>query len=171
MIRILLAVVAVSAVTLLSSCGNKDPKPPYNLEQRSRDCVTVPYEEIGGVKVIPVKLNGITMSMIYDTGNSSGVLISLNELQTLYKYGKISDADFEGSSYATIADGSIIQNAIVKIKEIEIGDSDDPIRLKEVEASVVPNMDAPLLLGNVVLDELRSVEIDNDGKVIKFYRR
>ena len=48
------------------------------------------------------------MSMIYDTG-CSGVHLSLNELQTLFKNGKFSEDDIIGSNYSQIADGSIVR--------------------------------------------------------------
>lgn len=69
---------------VLSSCENRSAKPPYNLGQQSSTTISIPYLEVGGIKTIPVKLNGVTMSMIYDTG-CSGVHLSLNELQILEK--------------------------------------------------------------------------------------
>ena len=53
----------------LTSCEKKSSKPPYDLNHRSGDCISVAYEEVLGGKVIPVKLNGIAMSVIYDTGS------------------------------------------------------------------------------------------------------
>lgn len=153
-----------------SSCDKKASKPPYNLDQQTKAFISVPYEEIGGVKAIPVKLNGVTMNMIYDTG-CSGLHISLNELQTLAKNGKVSQDDVLGVSYSTIADGSIVQNGLINIKQIEIGSKDESLILNNVQASVALNQDAPILLGNAVLDELASVEVDNVEKTINFYKK
>lgn len=155
---------------LLSSCEKKASKPPYNLDQPTKACVSIPYEEFGGVKAIPVKLNGVTMNMIYDTG-CSGLHISLNELRTLDKNGKISQEDVLGVAYSTIADGSIVQDGLINIKQIEIGSGDEMIKLENVQASVALNQDAPILLGNAVLDELASVEVDNVEKTINFYKK
>lgn len=110
------------------------------------------------------------MNMIYDTG-CSGLHISLNELQTLAKNDKISQEDVLGVSYSTIADGSIVQNGLINIKQIEIGSGDEIIKLENIQASVALNQDAPILLGNAVFDELASVEVDNVEKTIKFYKR
>lgn len=164
------SIVVVFLLMATTSCEKKVSKPPYNLDQPTKACISIPYEEFGGVKVIPVKLNGVTMNMIYDTG-CSGLHISLNELQTLAKHGKISQDDVLGVSYSTIADGSIVQNGLINIKQIEIGSGDELIKLENVQASVALNQDAPILLGNAVLDELASVEVDNVEKTINFYKK
>lgn len=122
-------------IIIACSCEKKPSRPPYNLEHYTNSCISIPYEDFGGVKVIPVKLNGITMSMIYDTG-CSGIHISLNELQTLFKNGKISNDDILGYSYSNIADGSIVQNGLINIKQIEIGNEDESIKLENIQASV-----------------------------------
>ena len=169
-IRCLSIVCAIVTIINLSSCEKIPSKPPYNLDQPTKACISIPYEEFGGVKVIPVKLNGVTMNMIYDTG-CSGLHISLNELQTLAKNGKVSQDDVLGVSYSTIADGSIVQDGLINIKQIEIGSGDELIKLENVQASVALNQDAPILLGNAVLDELASVEVDNVEKTINFYKK
>lgn len=160
---------SVIMMVVVSACEKKASKPPYNLGQDTRTCISIPYEEFGGVKVIPVKLNGITMNMIYDTG-CSGIHLSLNELQTLCKNGKLDQNDILGSSYSRIADGSIVEDGTINIKKIEIGDEDGLV-LENVQASVALNQRAPILLGNAVLDELASVEVDNVEKTINFYKK
>ncbi|MDE6099677.1 MAG: retroviral-like aspartic protease family protein [Paramuribaculum sp.] len=164
------SLIIISLMMLMSACGKKASKPPYDLEQKSKSCISIPYDEMGGVKVIPVKINGITMNMIYDTG-CSGVHISWNELQTLDKNGKIGPEDVLGVSYASIADGSIVANGLINIKRIEVGSNEESIVLENIPASVSLNQEAPILLGNSVLDELASVEVDNVKKNINFYKK
>lgn len=154
----------------MTSCKQKNDRPPYQLDTPSKPSVSIAYEEMGGVKVIPVKLNGVTLNMIYDTG-CSGIHISLNELQTLYKNGKFSQEDVLGVEYSSIADGSIVENGSINIKEIKIGDGDDCLVLHNKKATVALNQVAPILLGNEVLDELASVEVDNVKKQINFYKK
>ena len=156
-------------VILVASCDKKSNKPPYNLDQQTSKAISIPYEEIGGVKTIPVRLNGITMNMIYDTG-CSGIHLSLNEVQTLAKNGKLDASDILDASYATIADGSIVENGTINIKRIEIG-GEDGIVLENKTASVALNQVAPILLGNAVLDELASVEVDNIAKTLNFNKK
>jgi predicted aspartyl protease len=133
-----------------------------------KEVISIPYREINGVKTIPVKLNGVSMDMIYDTG-CSGVHMSLLELQTLYKNGKFSQSDVIGTSMSQIADGSVVQNGVIILREIEIG-GEDGIVLPNVEASVSLNQEAPILLGNGALDKVAAVEVDNVKKTINFKR-
>ena len=160
-----------SFLTLMfvTACGKKSTSPPYELGNKSQDKIVIPYEEMGGVKTVPVKLNGITMNMIYDTG-CSGLHLSLHELQTLDKNGQLDPNDIIGTTTATIADGSIVENGLINVRRLEIG-GEDGIILENVEASVALNQVAPILLGNSVLDELASVEVDNINKTINFTKK
>ena len=108
------------------------------------------------------------MNMIYDTG-CSGLHLSLLELKTLYKNGKFSSDDIIGSSYSQIASGEIVENGTIIIKEVEIG-GEEGIVLHNVEATVALNQEAPILLGNGVLDKLASIKVDNVNKTINFTR-
>lgn len=159
-------------VSLFSSCGNDQKKPPVDLKKGQVELngeVSVPYSELGGVKTIPVKLNGVSMDMIFDTG-CSGMSISLNEILTMQKNGKFSESDIVGITESTIADGSVVENGLINLHEVEIGGKDGII-LHNVQASVALNQIAPILLGNGVLDAVASVEVDNINKTIKFKRR
>ena len=164
------ALLAICSMMLIVSCKPKNDRPPYQLDNPNTATISIPYEDIGGVKTIPVKLNGITMNMIYDTG-CSGIHLSLNEVQTLYKNGKLTANDILGSDYSSIADGSIVEVGKINIKEIIIGTDDNALVLHNKEARVSLNQVAPILLGNEVLDELASVEVDNVGKTINFYKK
>lgn len=164
------ALLAICSMMLILSCKPKNDKPPYQLDNPNTATISIPYEDIGGVKTIPVKLNGITMNMIYDTG-CSGIHLSLNEVQTLYKNGKLTANDILNSDYSSIADGSIVEVGKININEIVIGTGDNALVLRNKEAMVSLNQVAPILLGNEVLDELASVEVDNVSKTINFYKK
>ena len=83
-----ISIIICSLVFSLISCNSGTKKPPVDLSKvkAKKEIISIPYREINGVKTIPVKLNGVSMDMIYDTG-CSGVHMSLLELQTLYKMG------------------------------------------------------------------------------------
>lgn len=167
----------IVAFGVLFSCDIKDgKKPPVDFNKEKNEVnndvnfdVEIPYTESNDVKRIPVKLNGVSMDMIFDTGCSE-VLISLAEVLIMQKNGKISESDFIGSSGSTIADGSVYETAVINIAEIEIGGKDG-IVLRDVKANVAPDLGAPILLGNGVIDQVASVEIDNMNKTIKFKRQ
>ena len=76
-------------------------------------------------------------------------------------------SDFKGSRRYLTADGSIANGAIVRIKEVKVGDC----TLKNIEASVIKNQKAPLLLGQSVLERFGSITIDNQNNrlIIKHY--
>lgn len=167
---ILYTLLCMCGIFIATSCKQKSERPPYELNTDNEPSISLKYEEMGGVKVIPVKLNGVTMNMIYDTG-CAGIHLSLNELQTLAKNGKLNQEDVLGVEYTSIADGSIVENGSVNIKEIKIGDDENAIVLHNKTATVTPNQVAPILLGNEVLDELASVEVDNVKKTINFYKK
>lgn len=165
----LIAVIGLALSAFTVGCGDNQRRPPVNLtapSSDSKDIIEIPYTERSGVKMIPVRLNGVTMDMMFDTG-ASGISISLNELVTMYKNGQFSNSDFIGVSYNSIADGSIVENGRIRLREVAIGDK-DPLVLHNVEASVMPNLQAPVLLGNNVIDKVASFEVDNVEKVIRF---
>ena len=89
-------------------------------------------------------------------------------MQTLWKNGQFEESDIIGSSYSQIADGSIVENGLIVLRSVAITDQ---LVLQNVEATVALNQDAPLLLGNNVLDEYASIEIDNVSETINFKKR
>ena len=83
--------------------------------------VSVPFEEKSGVKLIDVTVNGqFTVKMILDSG-CSGTLISIAEAKYLYDKGCFSQDDILGVSNSQIADGSIVENMVINLKELVIG--------------------------------------------------
>lgn len=178
-------VLSTAALLFLSSCGDGEQKnltyydnedaETEETETKSSDvivdspygenCVAVPFSEQGGVKLIDVKVNDqFTVDMIIDSG-CSGTLISISEANYLYEKGCISAEDILGTSQAQIADGSIVEDLVINLRKLEIGGQ---IVCEDVEATVSSNANAPLLLGNEVLNRATSYKVDNKNKVIIF---
>lgn len=158
---------------LLMSCGKEKRKAVYydseiaeeeSLYAQSGDEVVVPYRSEDGVKYVKVTVNGVEFDMIFDTGCST-TLISLAEANYLYQKGELDQEDILGVSKSQIADGSIVENMVVNLKEVIIGDK---ISCPNVKATVSSNVQAPLLLGNEVLDRVATITIDNTNETIKF---
>lgn len=162
---------------LLFSCKEKQPPPVYvdvddisdeeielHQEEEDTDLVVVPFRTVGGVKYVKVTVNGMGVDMILDTG-CSGALISVAEANYLYQKGRLSIDDVLGVAQSQIADGSIVENMVVNLREVIIGDK---IICPNVQATVSNNIAAPLLLGNGVLDRAASFTIDNENEVIIF---
>ncbi len=172
---------------LATSCSKKNERPAFydneNFESSSNysvdsvletsqvtenndisEIVAVPFREEAGVKYVKVSVNGFGFEMIFDTG-CSGTLISVAEANYLYAKGYLTDEDYLGKSKSQIADGSIVENMVFNLKEVII---DGKIRCMDVTATVSANSNAPLLLGNEVLNRAASYTIDNEGSVINF---
>ena len=113
------------------------------------------------------KINGVNIDMIFDTGCSQ-TLISMLEAQMLKKKGLLTENDYIGNSKSIIADGSIVENMLFNIKSLELTDGIRTIVCENVVVQVSSNIEAPVLLGNEVLDRVASYTIDNENNIIKF---
>ncbi|GEM_PF-4196345 len=107
-------------------------------------------------------LNGEEYDFIFDTG-ASGLLINKAVFDDLTRKGKLTQADFLGTSQAVIANGSTINIDVVNIRSLEIGGQ----VLNDLRAGVVNNNNAALLFGQDALSKFGTVTIDyNQGKLI-----
>lgn len=160
--------IILAAVLMLGSCGGKVPPPPplevYDEEAFSGTGVDIPFEVYGNVRYVKVKVNGVEMEMIFDTG-ASGVSLSLTEAIFLAKQGKLTKDDFLGSTNIQTANGEVSEGMVVNLKEVELAEG---LVATNVTAIIVGNLEAPLLLGNSALKDIGSFEIDDEAKVIRF---
>ena len=109
-----------------------------------------------GVYEVPCTINGLELKFIFDTG-ASDVTISSVEASFMLKNGYLTKDDIRGKEYFSTATGEIHEGTKINLREIKIGDA----VLKNVEASVVKNQQAPLLLGQSVLERFGTITIDN----------
>jgi len=130
-------------------------------DQKGKNIVTI--EEESGVYWIPIEVNDVPMRFIFDTG-ASDITMSSAEAVFLYKQGKLKDDDFIGVQQYQIADGSISEGAVILLRSVKIGNK----TLRNVKASVVDNMQAPLLLGQSALNKFGKISIDYQKKQIIF---
>lgn len=126
-------ILGVLITTTLFSCGGDKKKPIYveaenTTEEtdelsyaQSGDEIIVPFRNANGVKYVQVKVNGVGFEMIFDTG-CSGALISVAEANYLYQKGKLTQEDILGTAQSQIADGSVVENMVVSLKEVIIND-------------------------------------------------
>jgi aspartyl protease family protein len=116
-----------------------------------------------GVYYVPCKINGQEMEFIFDTG-ASNITMSLTEANFLYKQGKLKDDDFLGQQQYQIANGSIAVGTVVNLRTVEIGNK----TLTNIQASIIQNDKAPLLLGQSALNKFVKISIDNTRNELKF---
>lgn len=119
------------------------------------------------MKYVKVEVNGMGVEMIFDTG-ASNTLISMAEARYLYEKGQLTADDILGKSSNRVASGDIVQNTVVRLREVVIGGR---LRCENVIATVSDNVGAPLLLGNEVLNRAAAFTIDNERKVVRFMLR
>jgi clan AA aspartic protease (TIGR02281 family) len=116
----------------------------------------------GGTYDIPVELNGVLkISFIFDSG-ASDVSISPDVALTLMKTGTIKESDFIGTQQYMFANGSTATSQVFILQEIKIGG----YVIKKVRASISNSIDAPMLLGQSVLQRLGKFGIDNNNHTL-----
>jgi aspartyl protease family protein len=133
--------------------AERDAMPAHSSENIVR------MRHAGGIYYVPLKVNGLEMEFIFDTG-ASIISISLNEARLMRRQGKLDENDILGASYFSDATGTISEGTRLNLKEVEIGNR----TLYNVEASVVHNLKAPLLLGQSALNQFGRITIDYENK-------
>ena len=128
-----------------------------------KDKTVIKMKKNRGVYYVPCKINGTPMEFIFDTG-ASDITISLTEAMFLYKQGTLTDDDFLGTQKYQIANGDIEEGTVIKLKTVELGN----LKLNNVQASIVHNLEAPLLLGQSALSQFGKISIDYSRNEIIF---
>lgn len=139
---------------------NNMPATGNNANKYTRKVIKL-YRQASNVYTIPCKVNGLALNFIFDTGASS-VSISKSEAIFMLKNGYLSVNDILGNQQFQTASGDIQVGTKIIIKKIEIGG----LTLRNVEASVVHNENAPLLLGQSALSKLGKIEIDYNNSTL-----
>jgi clan AA aspartic protease (TIGR02281 family) len=124
--------------------------------------VEIPFTKSGGVTKVDCTINNLPLNFIFDTG-ASDVTISQVEANFMYKNGYLDSRDIVGKKTYQVATGAIAVGTTIILKQIEFGG----LVLHDVRASVVETQNAPLLLGQTVLQRLGKIEIDNTQRLLK----
>ncbi len=128
--------------------------------------IKIPYtEQSGNTITIPIKINGMLLDMIYDTGASS-TFITLAEARYLFDKGSLVQEDLIDYQKYQIANGQIVVGLRINLRNVVIGDK---IILHNIEAVVAENQQAPLLLGQSVMKLFREISVDRENKIVKFF--
>lgn len=115
-----------------------------------------------GIYEIPVEINGVLkIDFIFDSG-ASDVSISSDIVSTLIKTNTLSNSDFIGTQKYVFADGSTAISKVFNIRELKIGNK----VVKNIRASISDSIDAPMLLGQSVLQKFGKFTIDNTNHTI-----
>ena len=123
----------------------------------------IPIIKKGGVYHIPCTINGLKMNFVFDTG-ASDVSISITEALFMLKNGYLKESELVGTEYYRLANGEISEGTKIILKNIEIGNQ----TIYNVEASIVHNLDAPLLLGQSAIKRLGNYTFNYSNNTISF---
>lgn len=126
---------------------------------------TIKMQKFGGVYHIPVNINGTEMFFIFDTGAST-ISISKTEAYFLLKQGKLTKEDIIGEQDFIDANGDISTGTVINLREVKLGN----YIINNVEASVVDNLEAPLLLGQSALNRFGKIEVDYQAESLTLKR-
>ena len=127
-----------------------------NKSSTSEIISSIRMDRKNGVRYVKVEVNGIPFEFIFDTG-ASNMCISIAEALILLKQGTITEEDIKGKINMSVADGSVSEGTVINLRSVKIGGKE----LSNVEAIVTNNPNAPLLLGQSVLEQFGNIEIDN----------
>lgn len=134
-------------------------QPVYEENERN----VLKMEVQNGVRYVWIEINGIKLKFIFDTGASS-ICISSAEAVVLVRQGLLQEEDFISTEYFQDATGRISEGTKINLRTVKIGE----IILEDIEATIIDNVNAPLLLGQSVLERFGRIEIDNENGEIIF---
>jgi len=132
-------------------------------ETNNKSATTINMVNDNGVKYIWVEINGLRLKFIFDTGASS-ICISSAEATVLYRQGTLRKEDILDLQYFQDATGNISAGTRINLRTVKIGER----VLNNIEATVIDNIEAPLLLGQTALEEFGEISIDNKNNTITF---
>ncbi len=136
---------------------------PSLIDLKNHNCSTIKMENEEGVNYVWIEINGLKLRFVFDTG-ASNISISPAEASVLYRQGTLNRNDILDIEYFQDATGRISEGTTINLRTVKIGD----IVLKDVKATVVNNENAPLLLGQSVMERFGKIEIDNENGYINF---
>ena len=115
-----------------------------------------------GVYSVPVMINdSIKLNFVVDSG-ASVVTIPLDVFRTLARTGTVSEKDILNTSKYQLANGEVIEQTNINIREMRIGNH----VIENVIASVDMNINSMLLLGQTALQKIEPWHIDTKNEII-----
>jgi aspartyl protease family protein len=169
-------IITIYISLLLSGCSGCSQSGRRNVVQTDRATPTkketvrslgkktiLKMENDNGVKYVWIEINGIRLKFIFDTGASS-ICISSSEASVLYRQGTLQKGDILDIQYFQDATGTISAGTRINLKTVKIGDR----TLNNIDATVIDNSKAPLLLGQTAFEKFGKISIDNDKGEITF---
>ena len=118
---------------------------------------------MGGVFVLPILLNGSTHAYVIVDSGAATVQIPEEVAEEMKRNGTLSDADSMGHHRFILADGRTMQQRVVRLKSLQIGE-----RTMENVTATVGAPRTRTLLGQSFLRRLNWWKVDNVRNAIEF---
>lgn len=115
-------------------------------------------DRLSGLYHMEASLNGMSGDFIFDTG-ASGIVINSSFYSQLMSQGRLTRADYKGPVRSVIADGSVVGGSLYNISTLEAGN----LVLRNIEVTVMPQMNAGMLIGQSFLAQFGKVTLDFDN--------
>ncbi len=143
---------------------------PVLAQKKEIDIITNPEEDIIKYTSDPVTgeiqaictLNGYSMQFTYGTHVRPS--LSLIKALELLNKGAISKNDFKGNPEEILANNTIVNNAVIVIDELRIGNS----TINDIDFIVQHNLRHPLMFGRQTFEKFGKFRIDRNKKEIVF---
>ena len=160
-------VLGIEADSVITVVQNKDTlaiaKPKPIVKEILKDSTrSVSLEHKDGCHYVMAKVNGIPMKMTLDTGAST-LTLSIVEYEFLKKQNLLGNNAVEEGE-CSIANGETVKCYFTKISELTIGN----ITIDNVDCTIMPQQNAPLLLGMNVLKKFGNFTIDYNRNLLIF---
>lgn len=123
---------------------------------------TARFERMGGVFVLPATLNATTRSYFIVDSGAANVQIPEEIVEELQRAGSLADSDYLGERRFVLADGRGVQQRIIRLRTLQIGD-----RVMENVLAAVGARRSRGLVGQSFLRRLNWWKIDNVSNAIE----
>lgn len=133
-----------------------------SLRDQAQARTTASFQRMGGVFVLPVLLNGGTRSYVIVDSGAATVQIPEELAEELKRNGTLTDADAMGQHRFILADGRGMQQRVVRLKSLQIGE-----RIMENVTATVGAPRTRTLLGQSFLRRLNWWKVDNVRNAIE----
>lgn len=126
------------------------------LSAKAQQIENIPFtQDHSGIIYIDVSINRNSEKFIFDTG-ASGITLNPSLYNKCIANGSISSTDIIQKVIVKLADGSQKVASMINLKNVAIGN----YSLKNIHAIVMPDQNAPLLVGQTLFQEFGKISID-----------
>jgi aspartyl protease family protein len=177
--KLIFSIVVLFCISCCGGCSSKESDTSYLTtpveEQIDEEpepvtddgSIKIAYtEQMGNTFTIPVEINGMRLDMVFDTG-ASPTLITMAEAKYMFEKGHLQREDILNVELYEAANGQPVAGLRVNLRDVKIGEE---IKLHDIEAIVVSNQKADLLLGQSVMKKFKEISVDMENKVVKFIK-